>query len=108
MTSAAPSLKTHLDYLAGIFAEAKKMKPDEKLELDARSAQTILKTLRALSQQAGHLELELSILRDSEAGKLLAKTAEQLATGELTSLLEKAESNIIRPNFGGKKNDGKA
>ena len=40
--------------------------------------------------------------------KLLAKTAEQLATGELTGLLEKAESNIIRPNFGGKKNDGEA
>ena len=59
MTSAAPSLKTHLEYLASIFAEAGKMKPDEKLELDARSAQTVLKTLRALSQQAGHLELEL-------------------------------------------------
>lgn len=58
MTSAAPSLKTHLEYLASIFAEAGKMKPDEKLELDARSAQTVLKTLRALSQQAGHLELE--------------------------------------------------
>ena len=108
MTPEIPDLKSHLDYLAGIFAEAKKMTPDEKLTLDAESAQTILKTLRALSRQAGHLELELSMLRDSEAGKLLAKTAEQLATGELTSLLKKAEGNIIRPNFGGKKNDGEA
>lgn len=108
MTSATPSLKTHLEYLASIFAEAGKMKPDEKLELDANSAKTVLKTLRALSQQAGHLELELSILRNSEAGKLLAKNAEQLATDELTSLLKKAEGNIIRPNFGGKKNDGEA
>lgn len=108
MTPEIPDLKSHLDYLAGIFAEAKKMTPDEKLTLDAESAQTVLKTLRALSRQAGHLELELSMLRDSEAGKLLAKTAEQLATGELTSLLKKAEGNIIRPNFGGKKNDGEA
>lgn len=108
MTSAAPSLKSHLDYLAGIFTPAGKMKAGEKLELDAESAQTILKTLRGLSQQAGYLELELSILRDSEAGKLLAKTVEQLATGELSGLLKKAEGNIIRPNFGGKKNDGEA
>jgi hypothetical protein len=108
MTAEIPSLKSHLDYLADIFAEAKKMKPGEKLELDAQSAQTMLKTLRGLSQQAGHMELELSILRDSEAGKLLAKTAEQLASGELTDLLKKAEGNIIRPNFGGKKNDGEA
>lgn len=108
MTPENPSLKSHLNYLAGIFADAKKMEPGEKLELDAESAQTILKTLRGLSQQAGYLELELSILRDSEAGKLLAKTAEQLATGELKGLLKKAEGNIIRPNFGGKKNDGEA
>ncbi len=108
MTPETPSLKSHLDYLAGIFAEANKMELGEKLELDAESAQTIMKTLRGLSAQAGHLELELSILRDSEAGKQLAKTAEQLATGELTGLLRKAEGNIIRPNFGGKKNDGEA
>ncbi|HCJ70670.1 hypothetical protein [Agrobacterium pusense] len=108
MTPATSPLKFHLQQLAKIFAGAGKMKADEVLELDAQSARTILQTLRILTQQAGHLELELSILRDSEAGKLLARTAEQLATGELTGLLDKAESNIIRPNFGGKNNDGQA
>ncbi|WP_320202439.1 hypothetical protein [Agrobacterium rosae] len=98
-------LKLHLAKLADVFMTAETLKPGETLVLDALSARTVLKTLKVLTQQAGHLELELSILRDSEAGKLIADTAEQLATGELAGMLDAIASNVIRLDFGGKKHD---
>ncbi len=98
-------LKLHLEKLAAVFQQAEKMEPTETLVLDALSARTVSQTLKLLTQQAGLLELEVSILRDSEAGTRLAATAEQLATGELAGLLDAAGANVIRPNFGGKRND---
>lgn len=98
-------LKLHLEKLTNVFKQAEKLRPDETLILDALSARTVLKTLKVLTQQAGQLELEVAILRDSEAGKMIAATAEQLATGELAGMLEAAESNVIRFDFGGKKHD---
>lgn len=105
MKAEASPIKLHLQRLTKVFSHADKMKPDEVLELDASSARTILQTLRLLTQQAAHLELEVLILRDSEAGKLLAKTADELATGQLAGMLDDMKGNIIRPNFGGPKND---
>lgn len=105
MKSQASPLKQHLEKLTKLFRPAETLKSDETLVLDAPSALTVLNTLKALTQQAGHLELEVSILRDSEAGKKLAHTAEHLATGELERMLSDAGSNVVRPNFGGNKHD---
>ncbi|MBD8686599.1 MULTISPECIES: hypothetical protein [unclassified Rhizobium] len=105
MNTETSPLKVHLEKLTNVFKRAETLRPDETLILDAVSARTVLKTLKVLTQQAGHLELEVSILRDSEAGKLVADTAEQLATGELAGMLDAADSNVIRYDFGGKKDD---
>lgn len=102
MSAANTSLKFHLERLTRVFHRAEKLNENDSLELDALSARTVLQTLRVLTKQAGNLELELSLLRDSEAGKLLASTAEAMATGELAGMLDKAHSNVIRPDFGGK------
>lgn len=98
-------LKLHLEKLTAVFQQAEKMDPTETLVLDALSARTVSQTLKLLTQQAGLLELEVSILRDSEAGTRLAATAEQLATGELAGLLDAAGANVIRPDFGGKRHE---
>lgn len=105
MKPAQSPLKLHLEKLTTVFKKAEKLKADETLELDALSARTVLQTLRLLSQQAGHLEMEVSILRDSEAGKRLSSTAEQLATDELAGMLDAAGCNVVRPNFRGKSHD---
>lgn len=98
-------LKLHLEKLAAVFQQAEKMEPTETLVLDALSARTVSQTLKLLTQQAGLLEMEVSILRDSEASTRLAATAEQLATGELAGLLDAAGANVIRPDFGGKRHE---
>ncbi|MDQ1196507.1 hypothetical protein [Agrobacterium sp. SORGH_AS 787] len=99
------TLKLHLEKLSAVFQEAEKMKADETLVLDALSARTVAQTLKLLTKQVGLLELEVSILRDSEAGVRLAATAEQLATGELAGMLDAAGANVIRPNFGGNRHE---
>lgn len=95
-------LKTGLERLTRQFKEAEKLQPEETLVLDAVAAKAVLSTLRAMSKLAGQQELELSILRDSEAGKQLRSTLENLATGELATMLDAAGSNVVRPNFRGK------
>ncbi|WP_320194711.1 hypothetical protein RMR10_010085 [Agrobacterium rosae] len=99
------SLKADLENLTLIFDDAEELGPDEHFEIDAPIAKTLLKSLRLITKRAGAMEIELMILRDSEAGKALTSAVESLATHQLTKLLDAAGSNVVHPDFGGKKHD---
>lgn len=105
MIQKASPLTHHLNTLVAIFSCAPSLADGEFIEIDKASAMTVLKKLELLSKQAATIELELSILRHEEAEKQIADTVEQMATSELSTLLDAAHGNVIRPSFGGKRHD---
>jgi hypothetical protein len=57
--------------------------------------------LRVLQKMAINMEHELSILRQTEAGRELRTRIEQTATDTLANMLP-SEGTVIRPDFGRK------
>lgn len=89
----------------GAFNEAD---DTETVEVDAAEMKRLCLVIDAMHRLAVLMETELGVFRSVEAGRTVREAIEQLSIQQLRSLMPEADGNIIRPNFGGKKNDGEA
>lgn len=80
----------------------------ETVEVDAAEMKRLCRVIDAMHRLAVLMETELGVFRSVEAGRTVREAIEQLSVQQLRSLMPEADGNIIRPNFGGKNNDGKA
>lgn len=89
----------------GVFNEAD---DTGTVEVDAAEMKRLCLVIDAMHRLALLMETELGVFRSVEAGRTVREAIEQLSIQQLRSLMPEADGNIIRPNFGGKNNDGKA
>lgn len=87
-------LSRELATIGADFASGRWIGQQERVEI----GQLIVK----LGELARHMEMELSILRDMEAGREIRRTMETTATDHLVDLVADASGKILRPDFGGR------
>ncbi|WP_107339216.1 hypothetical protein [Agrobacterium pusense] len=80
----------------------------ETVEIDAAEMTKLCRIIDAMHRLAVLMETELGVFRSVEAGRTIREAIEQLSVQQLRSLMPGADGNIIRPDFGGTKNDGEA
>lgn len=95
MSAAAQILiSRELEAIGTDFTSRRGIGPDELAETG--------EFLSKLAQLARHMEMELSIFRDMEAGREIRRTMETTATDHLVDLVADADGKVIRADFGGR------
>ncbi|MEW4398909.1 hypothetical protein AB1J06_09510 [Agrobacterium tumefaciens] len=108
MSLALHDLSEGLEALKHDLSQFQNIDAPETVEIDAAEMKKLFLIVEAMHRLAILMETELGVFRSVEAGRTVREAIEQLSVQQLRSLMPEAAGNIIRPNFGGKKNDGEA
>ncbi|MGN7712972.1 hypothetical protein [Agrobacterium tumefaciens] len=108
MSLALHDLSEGLQALKGDLQPFRDIEDTETVEIDAAEMKNLCRVIDAMHRLAVLMETELGVFRSVEAGRTVREAIEQLSIQQLRSLMPEADGNIIRLNFGGKKNDGEA
>lgn len=100
---AAMKLSDGISALLGDCAEFKAANDDAVFEIDGPVARRLHLILTTLHGIAVDMEVELSCLRDMEAGREIERTVESGAVDALAVLIEEQGGKILRPDFGRRK-----